>query len=375
LQAHTERHPQMSGVGFVQEGFRAMRRIDLMRCLGMAFVACGALISAGCQQMQLNRTPPMKKATSETPQPQTNLSAAQQADMQIAMGRVTENQGDLAGAMAAYRAAVTRDQKSAEAHARMAVVHDKQGEFRESAELYRKALQLSPGNPDIFCDMGYSLYLQRRWAEAEMNLRQAISLNPNLARAHNNLAMLLARDMRVEAALEEFRKAGSDEATANANLAFVLTTENRFEEARKYYQLAVAANPSSKEIKDRLAQLDTMIARIDRRSTEAPARRDDRLAKTSAETTAPVSAPAAAIEAPASSLPRPARATEPVLSRDRVVSPFDVATRATTYRRTEPTAPRPVAPTPGREKNDAAEDIVGSRVNERLAPIPAPQSD
>ena len=223
-----------------------------MRCLGMAFVACGALVVAGCQQLHLSRTAATKKAASETPEPQANLTAAQQADMQIAMGRMTENQGDLVGAMASYREALGRDQKSAEAHTRMAVVHDKQGEFRESAELYRKALKLSPGNPDIYCDMGYSFYLQRRWAEAEMNLRQAIALNANLARAHNNLAMLLVRDMRIDAALEEFRKGGSDEASAHANVAFVLTTENRLEEARKYYEFALAANPSSKEIKDRL---------------------------------------------------------------------------------------------------------------------------
>ena len=42
-----------------------------------------------------------------------------------------------------------------------------------------KALKLSPGSPDIYCDMGYSLYLQRRSAEAEMNLRQAIALDSN----------------------------------------------------------------------------------------------------------------------------------------------------------------------------------------------------
>ena len=196
---------------FVQEGFRAMKRIDLMRCLSVALVACGALVVAGCQQLHLSRTLATKKAATETPEPQANLTAAQQADMQIAMGRVTESQGDLAGAMAAYQQALGRDQKSAEAHARMAVVHDKQGEFRESAELYRKALKLSPGNAAIYCDMGYSLYLQRRWAEAEMNLRQAITLNPDHQRAHNNLALLLVRDSRLDDALAAFQKGGSED--------------------------------------------------------------------------------------------------------------------------------------------------------------------
>ena len=136
----------------------------------------------------------------------------------------------------------------------MAVVHDKQGEFRESAELYRKALELSPGNPDIYCDMGYSLYLQRRWAEAEMNLRQAIALNANLARAHNNLAMVLARDTRVEAALNEFQKGGSDKATSHANVAFVLTTEKRWEDAAP----TVPARPGRQSVFQGASRIDSI---------------------------------------------------------------------------------------------------------------------
>jgi tetratricopeptide (TPR) repeat protein len=347
-----------------------MRRIDLMRCLGMAFVACGALAVAGCQQLHLSRSEATKKAATETPEPQPNLTAAQQADVQIAMGRVTENQGDLAGAMAAYQQALGRDQKSAEAHARMAVVHDKQGEYRESAELYRKALKLSPGNAAIYCDMGYSLYLQRRWAEAEMNLRQAITLNANLARAHNNLAMLLVRDMRVDAALEEFRKGGSDEASAHANVAFVLTTDNRLEEARKHYEFALAANPSSREIKERLMQLDTLIARLDRRPPAAPAR-DERLAKTSSEPTAPPSRPAADIES-REALPRRARAADPVLSQRRVKSPFDEAARATPFRTRERTAQRRPVPLPVPDAPDAPESAPVAPVSQPLAPMPAP---
>ena len=107
------------------------------------------------------------------------ITPAQEADVQITMGRVAEKQGDIEQAMAAYRGALTRDDHRADAHLRLAVLHDKQGKFRESAELYKKALALRPGDAEIYCDMGYSFYLQRRWAEAEMNLRQAIAVNPS----------------------------------------------------------------------------------------------------------------------------------------------------------------------------------------------------
>jgi Tfp pilus assembly protein PilF len=85
--------------------------------------------------------------------------------------------------MAAYEEAVRLDPKRTDAMVRLALLHDEQGKFRESAEWYRKALQSWPGNADIFCNMGYSLYLQRRWTEAEMNLQQALALKPDHVRA------------------------------------------------------------------------------------------------------------------------------------------------------------------------------------------------
>ena len=132
--------------------------------------------------------------------------------MQISLGRVAEKQGELEQAMAAIRAALARDGRRADAYLRMAVLHDKQGKFRESAELYRKALALRPGDPEIFCDMGYSFYLQRRWTESEQNLRQAIAVDRDHRRAHNNLALLLVRNNRLEDALAEFRDGGSEPA-------------------------------------------------------------------------------------------------------------------------------------------------------------------
>ncbi len=236
-------------------------------------LAAGALVGlAGCQQV-----PPRPGASSPLGwgnQPkgaETTITPAQEADVQISMGRAAEHQGDLEQAMAAYRAALERDHRRADAYARLAVLHDKQGKFRESAELYRKALAVQPGDPDIFCDMGYSFYLQRRWAEAEMNLRQSIAINPDHRRAHNNLALLLVRDSRLEDALAEFRKAGNEPVQAHMNLAFALTIDQRWESARTEYERALAIDPSCELAKVRLDQLNTLVAK---RESPDGARRD-----------------------------------------------------------------------------------------------------
>ena len=65
-----------------------------------------------------------------------------------------------------------------------------------------------------------------------MNLRQSIAVSPEHRRAHNNLALLLVRDNRLGEALAEFGKAGSEPVQAHMNLAFALTTNQRWEPAR-----------------------------------------------------------------------------------------------------------------------------------------------
>ena len=88
-----------------------------------------------------------------------------------------------------------------------------------------------------------------------MCLRQAIALKPRLARAHNNLGLLLARDGKIDEALAEFRAAGCRPAEAHQNVAFVMSTERRWDEARHQYELAIAANPAATTARGRLAEL------------------------------------------------------------------------------------------------------------------------
>src|SRR5262249_12682163 len=123
------------------------------------------------------------------------------------------------------------------------------------------ALKGQPGSANIYCNMGYSLYLQRRWAEAEMNLRQALALEPGHQRARVNLGLVLARAGRWDAALAEFRKGGCSEADAHANLAYSRSLEGPLGQARRPYELALAADPSAAQAAKGLRELDVVIAR------------------------------------------------------------------------------------------------------------------
>ena len=88
-------------------------------------------------------------------------------------------------------------------------------------------MKLSPKYPDLLCDYGYSLYLQRRWAEAEGTLRKAVAEAPRHQRSHCNLGLVLAQTERKREALAEFQQEGCDASAAQANLGLVLAMNNR----------------------------------------------------------------------------------------------------------------------------------------------------
>jgi Tfp pilus assembly protein PilF len=192
----------------------------------------------------------------------SKLRPSQTADVQIAFAKTLERQDKDEDAIRVYKEAVKNDPSRADAHLRLAVLHDKSAKFAESAAYYQKALAASPGDPEVFCDKGYSLYLQRKLPDAEAALRQAIALKPDFPRAHNNLGLVLGHARRSSEALAEFRKAGNVSQDAHLNLAFVMTLDERWDEARKEYNVALAIDPASEPAKTGLKELDRLHTRV-----------------------------------------------------------------------------------------------------------------
>jgi Tfp pilus assembly protein PilF len=232
---------------------------------GSAAAAIGMVGVAGC----LHFNQPAAQAPA-SPEVAGKLTAAQRADLQIARGRSLEKQGDAPGAAAAYEQALKQDATRSDACLRLGILRDQEGRFKESRELFQKALAGKPGNAEVFCDMGYSLYLQHRWDEAEMNLRQCLALAPSHARAHNNLGLVFASTGRTEEALAEFRRAGCTEADAQCNLAFIQTVANDLAAARERYAYALAADASSETAKKGLREIEQLLARGGAAAAERP---------------------------------------------------------------------------------------------------------
>ncbi len=231
------------------------------------------------------------------------ITPSQQADVQIAMGRTAEHEGDIGSAEVAYREALKRDKKRGDAHLHLANIQTLKGEYRQAEAEYEKALETSPGNADVFCDMGYSLYLQRKWEDALRNLKQALAIDPNHARAHNNLALVYAHMERTEEALAEFQRAGNSASVAHVNLAFSLSLDKRWQLAREEYRRAMAFHPSSDILKARLSEINRLIAANEVQVPDRTATRDARAVPVSTFTPRP--APQGNVAAPVAKVARP----------------------------------------------------------------------
>lgn len=100
---------------------------------------------------------------------------------------------DREAATALLRQVLQIDDRQPDAHHRLAILADQQGDYRLAEEHYRTALAARPRDPDLLSDIGYSYYLQGRQEESERYLKKALDVAPGHARAANNLNLLHAR--------------------------------------------------------------------------------------------------------------------------------------------------------------------------------------
>jgi len=197
-----------------------------------------------------------KKAPTVDPvTPSSRLTGTQVADIQVSLCRTLEQQGSLQRARDGYRKILSSDPKNVVASWRLAIVSDRLGDVDQSESLYRKAIDAEPKNVELLADYGYSLYLKRRWAEAESTLSQAAKLDPKNARVQNNLGMLMAQTERPEEALAAFRRAGCKEAEAQSNLGLILAMNSQNDQAKIAFEKSLSLGGDGKAVRQGLAAI------------------------------------------------------------------------------------------------------------------------
>ncbi len=166
----------------------------------------------------------------------------QRFQVHIDFGRVFESEGNFDAAFSEYQDALAvaearrlgqlKPADEALAHRRMGGALDQLGRFAQAEVHYKKALKLSPKDPRIWNDAGYSYYLQGRWTEAEGALKTAARLAPEDERIRTNLGLTLAAAGRTEDAFPLLSHTAGD-AIGHMNLGYSLAATGQLDLARQ----------------------------------------------------------------------------------------------------------------------------------------------
>ena len=183
-------------------------------------------------------------------------------DEKMTAALMLEHEGKVERAIALYEEIVVKDRNRGDVHHRLAQLYDINGEPDKALKHYQVAVKQYPKDTDLLCDFGYHYYLVGQPAESEKLLRQAIKFQPTLARAHNNLGLVMAQRGRSEEALAEFKRAGNSVDAAHVNLAYALMWDEHWAEAGQQIDKALAAEPNSKVALKAQASMKSVVSTV-----------------------------------------------------------------------------------------------------------------
>ena len=123
----------------------------------------------------------------------------------------------------------------------LGILRDESGLWPLGEPAHRKALELAPSLDYLHNNLGYNLLMQKKYAEAAGEFREALKLNPRSPVARNNLGLALANLGETDQAVANWQSA-SGPATAHNNLAAVLMEKGNYLNARKELGLALSYN-------------------------------------------------------------------------------------------------------------------------------------
>lgn len=155
-------------------------------------------------------------------------------DRELAVARLGERRGESEGAKELYKKITEKHPNHPAAFHRLGILEARDSNFEVANQYFDQALQIGNPSLDLLSDVGYCLYLQNRFDEAERVLMQSHRQKPNHEATCNNLGLVLGAQGRYADALEMFKRVNS-EAEAHANLAYCFTQTGDLQNAKKGY--------------------------------------------------------------------------------------------------------------------------------------------
>lgn len=125
-------------------------------------------------------------------------------ETRLSTARMQEQDGKIRSAKRKYQKLVRENPTNPIVYHRLAIIAASDGDFDTANGNFRRAHELSPDDPELLADWGYSFFLQGQLEEAEELTRQGAELAPTDARIANNLQLIYEKSMRQRQAEEQF---------------------------------------------------------------------------------------------------------------------------------------------------------------------------
>jgi tetratricopeptide (TPR) repeat protein len=168
------------------------------------------------------------------------------ADIQHDLGLACLEVGDVAESIAAFQRAVAINPRYTDAYFRLGIALEKQGNLRAAIVAYHRATQLLPSLTEAWFRAGALVYTMGHLDEAIGCFRRAAETGgkTSLGRLGKARALLTAeRNQEAELVLRQTLARDPGNAIAHDLLGNLLSEYGRFDEAREYFQRAIALAP------------------------------------------------------------------------------------------------------------------------------------
>lgn len=137
---------------------------------------------------------------------------------------------------------VVENKQSWKAYNGLGIIFDMQGEYKQALTYFNKARTIQPNNPDILNNIGYSLYMEQAFLEAQRFFLKALKIDHKFEKAIYNYALTLARQKKYADALSTFTKV-IDLPEANNNIGYIAMNNGDLKMARYYLRQAINLSP------------------------------------------------------------------------------------------------------------------------------------
>ena len=162
----------------------------------------------------------------------------------VVRGTIYREKGLPTEAEADLREAIEIDGRFTEAHAALGILYDVTRRPALAEPEHRRAVQLAPSNPTYLNNLGFSLFLRGKSAEAISYFQKAARLDPTSRRVRTNLGFAYAATGDMPRAAHEFDMGGTPAESRN-NLGFAYERRGDLAHAYDLYMEAARLDPSS----------------------------------------------------------------------------------------------------------------------------------